>query len=118
MSRFGFARKGRFRVHGFTMAGAVGLHLVTILVVMIPTFTGSLSILVKDYSNPIFLATWIHAPLGFIILVLGIYLILDWRFRKPTDSCFKKAKLMRYVWLLWVLDVLIGLMLYISIAFY
>jgi len=118
LSRFDFARKKKFRVHGLTMAGAVGLHFVTILLVMVPSFARSFSILVGDFSSPIFVATWIHAPLGLSLLVLSVYLVSSWRFQKPADTCFKKAKLMRYVWLLWLLDLLIGLVLYISIAFY
>ena len=118
VGRFKFARNKRFRAHGFTVTAAIGLHALTILLVMIPSFVVSLDILLKDFSSPAIVVTWIHAPLGLLVLILGMYLVSVWRFRPPDATCYKRARLMRPLWLLWVFDLVLGLFLYIAIAFY
>jgi hypothetical protein len=117
VGRYKFARNKRFRAHGFTVTVAVGLHALTILLVMIPSFAVSWDTLLKDFFSPAIFITWIHAPLGLAILILGAYLVSVWRFQSPDASCFKRAKLMRPLWMLWVFNLVLGLLLYISIAF-
>jgi hypothetical protein len=118
VGRFKFARNKRFRAHGLTLTAAVGLHAINILLVMIPSFAVSLDILLKDFFSPAIIITWVHAPLGLAILILGVYLVSVWRFQSPEATCYKRARLMRPLWLLWVFNLVLGLLLYISIAFY
>jgi hypothetical protein len=118
VGRFKFARNKRFRAHGLTLTAAVGVHALSILLVMIPSFAVSLDILLKDFFSPAIIITWVHAPLGLAILILGVYLVSVWRFQSPEATCYKRARLMRPLWLLWVFNLVLGLLLYISIAFY
>lgn len=118
IGRYKFARNKRFRAHGVAVATAVALHAFTILLVMIPSFAVSWDILFKDFFSPVIIITWIHAPLGLAVLILGMYLVSVWRFRPPDATCYKRARLMRPLWLLWVLNLTLGLLMYISIALY
>ena len=118
VGRYKFARNKRFRAHGLTVTAAVGLHALTILLVMIPRFIASWDLLFTDISSPTYLITWIHAPLGLAILILGVYLVSVWRFQDPDATCFKRAKLMRPLWLLWVFNLVLGLLIYIAFALY
>jgi uncharacterized membrane protein YozB (DUF420 family) len=86
------------------------------LLVMIPSLVLSLDLFISDLSNPFVIITWIHVTLGFVTLILGIYLILVWRFRSPNASCYKRAKLMRPLWLLWLVSMVLGIPIYIAIA--
>lgn len=117
VARFKFARNKRFRAHGFTVTAAVGLHTLTILLVMIPRFAVS-DFLFTDFFSPASIITWIHALVGLAVLILGVYLVSVWRFQSPEVTCYKRAGLMRPLWLLWVFNLVLGLLLYISIAFY
>jgi uncharacterized membrane protein YozB (DUF420 family) len=98
------------------MTFAIVVHAAAVLLVMIPSLALSLDIFISDLSNPFVIITWIHVPLGFVALILGIYLILVWRFRSPDASCYKRAKLMRPLWLLWVLSMILGVLIYVAIA--
>jgi hypothetical protein len=118
VGRFGFARKGRIKAHGVTAMIATALHTVTVLLVMIPSLLRSQNVLFTDFSSPAIILAWIHAPLGLLVLIMGLYLVSEWRFRPPGTSCFKRARLMRPLWLLWVLSVVLGLLIYLAIALY
>lgn len=117
VGRFKFARNKRFRAHGFTLTAAVGLHALTILLVMIPRFVVSLDLLFTDFS-PTIIITWIHAPLGLAVLILGVYLVSVWRFQPPDTTCTKRARLMRPLWLLWVFNLVLGLLIYVAFALF
>lgn len=116
VGRFRFARNKRFTAHGFTLTFAVILHAVAVLLVMIPSLVSTVDFLISDLSNPVVIITWIHAPLGLVVLILGIYLVLGWRFQSPNASCYKRAKLMRPLWVLWILSMILGVLIYIAIA--
>jgi len=118
VARFGLARKRRIRAHGVTAMIATALHTVTVLLVMIPSLLRSQNLLFNNFSSPAIILTWIHAPLGLLALIIGLYLVAEWRFRPPGATCYKRARLMRPLWLLWVLSVVLGLLIYLAIAIY
>jgi uncharacterized membrane protein YozB (DUF420 family) len=117
LGRFRFARKKKFAAHGYVMAFAVCLHVISVLLVMIPSLAVSLDLLFTDFFSPAILITWIHVPLGTLTLILGAYLIIEWRFRPVSATCQRRAKLMRPLWLLWVFTLILGLIIYATIAF-
>jgi hypothetical protein len=117
VSRFKFARNKRFRAHGFTLTAAVGLHALTILLVMIPRFV-TWDLLFTDFFSPIIIITWIHAPLGLAVLILGVYLVSIWGFQPPDATCYKRARLMRPLWLLWMFNLVLGLLIYVAFALF
>jgi uncharacterized membrane protein YozB (DUF420 family) len=118
IGRFIFARKGKVTSHGYTLTIAIVLHAISVLSIMIPSFARSTDILFTDFFSPAIILTWIHAPLGLLVLILGAYLVLEWRFKPPQDTCYKRVKLMRPLWLLWMLSLAMGILIYLSIAIY
>jgi hypothetical protein len=118
VGRFGFARRGRTRAHGFALASAVLLHFVSVLVIMIPSFVVSTSILFNGFSSPAIILTWIHVPLGLTVLAIGLFLVFEWQFRMPNSKCYKRLGLMRPLWLLWMFILILGYLIYLSIAIY
>lgn len=118
VGRFVFARKGRIRAHGFAVTVAVVLHCISVPVIMVPSFAGFLKGLITDFLSPAVIITWVHVPIGVTVLVLGFFLVLEWRFRAPNLTCNRRTRLMRPLWLLWVFSLILGYLLYLSIAFF
>jgi len=116
VGRFTFARRGRIRAHGFAVTLAFVLHCTSVAMIMVPSFAASLSIFANVLS-PAFVITLIHASIGMMVLVLALFLVLEWRFQAPNSTCYKRARLMQPLWLLWVLSLILGYLLYLSIAF-
>ena len=117
VGRFTFARRRRIRAHGFAVTVAFVLHCISVAVIMVPSFAVSLSIL-ANVLNPVFVITLVHLSIGAMVLVLALFLVLEWRFQAPNSTCYKRARLMRPLWLLWVLSLILGYLLYLSIAFF
>ena len=63
VARYKFARSGKTVAHGYTVTAALVLHAISVTVVMIPSFTRSLDILISDFFSPAIIATWVHIPL-------------------------------------------------------
>jgi hypothetical protein len=118
VGRFAYARKGRLRAHGFAVTIAVILHCVSVPLIMIPSFLGSLNALLTNLSSPAIIITWIHMPIGLAVLFLAIYLVVSWRFREVNATCYKRSGLMRPLWMLWIFSLFLGYLLYLSIAFF
>jgi len=116
--RFAFARKGRVRAHGFALTVAVVLHCISVPLIMIPSFLISLNVLLTNLLSPVIIITWIHMPIGLAVLFLAIYLVVDWRLREVSATCYKRSGLMRSLWLLWIFSLILGYLLYVSIAFF
>src|SRR4030067_2534165 len=114
VARYKFVRSGKTVAHGYTVTVALVLHAISVIVVMIPSFTRSLDILISDFLSPAIVATWVHVPLGFVVLILGAYLISEWRFQSAHVICYRRVKLMRPLWLLWAFSVVLGILLYMS----
>jgi hypothetical protein len=118
VGRFFFARKGKVISHGYTLTIAIVLHSISVLAIMIPSFARSIDILFTEFSSPAIILTWVHAPLGLLVLILGAYLVSEWRFKSPQATCYRRVKLMRPLWLLWMLSLAMGILIYLSIAIY
>jgi uncharacterized membrane protein YozB (DUF420 family) len=109
-----YKRKLNFRMHGLVMATAVALHLVTIIVIMIPSF--ALAIL-PEYIvlQPLLLVSLvglIHGVTGIAALVLGLYLVAAWGFRVDVKGCFKRKQAMRLTFMVWLVALIFGIWLY------
>ncbi len=116
--RFRFARRGKIRAHGLSLAGATAMHTISVVFIMIPSLARSLDLLFTDLSNPIIILAWIHIPLGLLTLILAIYIISRWRFQRSNSPCYGRVRLMRPLWLLWILSLILGFVIYASIAIY
>jgi uncharacterized membrane protein YozB (DUF420 family) len=118
VTRFAYARTKKLKMHGVTALVATALHAVTVLLVMVPSLLRSSNLLLNNFSSPAIILTWIHAPLGLVTLILGLYLVSEWRLRSPGPTCYKRAKLMRPLWVLWILSLVLGVLIYLAIAIY
>lgn len=111
---FYYKRRQKFRLHGTVMASAVGLHLIMIFAVMIPSFVLAI---VPEYIIPeplmlVSLAGLIHGVLGLAAEGLGVYLVAAWGFKKNVQGCFARKKIMLTAITLWLVALLLGFLLY------
>ena len=111
---FYYKRRQKFRRHGTVMASAVGLHLITILAVMIPSFVLAI---VPEYIVPeplmlVSLAGLFHGVFGLVAIGLGIYLVAAWGFRRDVQGCFKRKRIMDLTITLWFVALILGFVIY------
>jgi hypothetical protein len=57
--------------------------------------------------------TVIHAVLGGVTLILAIWLIASWHFQRFLRSCARRKKAMRLVFVMWIIALLLGILLYL-----
>ncbi len=108
---FVFAKRRSFMTHGIVLSIATLLNTGSILVVMIPV-----ALRLGDSSviglNMLFRA---HVVLGVIVEAAAIYLVADWRFQKPGPTCFQRKKWMLTLTLVWMGELILGLLLYMRL---
>ncbi|MCW4019077.1 MAG: DUF420 domain-containing protein [Candidatus Bathyarchaeota archaeon] len=106
----------KFRQHGILMLTAVVLHLISIFVVMVPSlaaFFGSPDAL--SFADAYVSITAVHAFAGVISSVLGVWLVSAWHLQKDIQGCFRKKKVMDITFVLWLLSIVLGVILYLRI---
>jgi len=105
--------KRSFQKHGLIMGIAVGLHTVSILIVMVPSLAASRGLFADLYAS-LSLVVLSHAILGSLVEILGIYLVGAWAInRKNVKACFKRKTPMRATVFLWLLELIGGAYTYI-----
>jgi len=116
MLLLGYASKRslEFRRHGAIMAGAVFLHLINVVVIMIPSF--ALAVLPEFIIPEPFITKsligLIHGVSGILAIVLGVYLVVAWRFRADVKGCIRRKQTMRLTLVLWLIALILGILLY------
>ena len=116
---FAYVLRGKklFRQHGITMTSAVALHIITILAVMLPSFStfftppGTISSRVID---PIVIVSFIHVALGLTAVAIGTWLVASWHFKTDLQTCFANEKKMKPTLALWVTAILLGIIMYVT----
>lgn len=104
--------KRSFQKHGLIMGVAVGLHTISILIVMVPSLMASRG-LFADLFDSLALVVLSHAILGSLVEVLGIYLVGTWAAnRKNVQACYKRKTAMRATVMLWLVELIIGVYAY------
>jgi hypothetical protein len=112
MVGYNYKRCMKFKQHGITIGVAVILHLVMIFAIMIPAFYFlSQTFLVASAAVTSTLVL-IHAVTGTAAIIMGVYLIGAWGFRKDMKSCFRRKKPMRYTFIVWIISLAFGILLY------
>ncbi|MCW3999589.1 MAG: hypothetical protein NWE93_05070 [Candidatus Bathyarchaeota archaeon] len=103
--------KLKFAQHGAVMAAAVIAHAISIILVMIPSFGFLVS---PDFilTEAVYFAVIIHAISGAAAFVLGLWLVVAWRFRKDVKGCFPRKKFMAVTLTLWLIALILGIVLY------
>lgn len=109
-----YIKEKQLKMHGLIMTSAVLLHTLTIFLVMIPSFVLYFDILLKRAFSLGVIITWIHAIVGIAVEVVGIILVLQWRFRSPSKmTCAKRKWIMRPLFMFWTLALILGIVFYI-----
>lgn len=104
----------RFRRHGITMSLGVVLHVISILLVMIPSLISFSDLLITEISTIPVLVTWIHALIGLLAVIVGLFLIVEWRFRYPPKmTCAKRRPFMKPLFIMWTIALLLGIVVYV-----
>ncbi len=108
---FVFAKRRSFMTHGIVLFIATLLNTGSILVVMIPV-----ALRLGDSSviglNMLFRA---HMVVGLIVEAAAIYILAEWRFQKPGPTCFQRKKWMLTLALVWMGELILGLLLYMRL---
>ncbi len=107
----------KFRQHGITMLSAVVLHIISIFVVMIPSFTaffGASGLI--DYADVFVVLTLVHVAAGVTDALLGVWLVSSWHLQTNMQTCFKKKRFMDVTLVLWLLAIILGIVLYLKIS--
>ncbi len=103
-----------YRAHGFAMFTGVVLHLVTIGVVMIRSFVLALvPIIISSPSSAVSMLSSIHAALGTVSAVLGVWILGGWRFRRSLEFCAPKRRWMRATFWVWASSLVTGFVLFL-----
>lgn len=109
---FALKRKGKFRKHGGMMLVGVVLNILSFVLVMGPAFFSFGQNGLFDHPGRLYFVTLVHAGLGGIALVLGVLLVASWHLQASTQNCMRRKKIMRLTFVLWVLALILGILLY------
>jgi uncharacterized membrane protein YozB (DUF420 family) len=113
LSSYVMKRRGRFFLHGSLMLTAVVLNGVSFLLVMGPSLSSLTVDLFTGLSLGASLVVLIHAVLGSVALILGIWIVGSWRLRSGTRYCAGKKKVMLVTFVLWTMAVSLGVYSYL-----
>jgi len=109
---FALKRKGKFLEHGRTMLAGVVLNILSFAIVMGPAFLSLGQNGLFDHPGRLYLVTLVHAGLGGTALVLGVFLVASWHLQASTQNCMRRKKIMRLTFMLWILALILGILLY------
>ena len=101
--------------HAVLMGSAIGLHTLAIGAIMVPSLL-SLSALVSKLLTRFALLTIVHATLGSIVEILGLWLVATWLSnRTNVEKCFKRKNIMRVTIALWLTELILGIFVYVML---
>ncbi len=102
-------------MHGFLSILALTLNLVTVIVVMIPVLSTSITLSTR-LSILQSTIVWLHAATGIIAIILGFIIIISWVTHPLGElSCSRAWKLMIPTFAIWTLALILGLIIHIYI---
>jgi len=109
-----YKNKRKFKIHGGIMGIAVILHILSLLVVMGPSFSENYEYFTTGTSDVGVQTTWIHAVPGAIAMIMGIVLVGAWALR-PSNiaACSRRKRLMDITVLLWLISLMFGITTYL-----
>ncbi|MCJ7713389.1 hypothetical protein MUO66_02895 [Candidatus Bathyarchaeota archaeon] len=90
------------------------LHILSILIIMVPSNVSYSGLLFTELSNTFVIITWFHVSMGFLAIILGIFLVVKWKVDFPLEmSCVKIKRLMKPLMILWILALFLGIAFYV-----
>jgi len=105
-------RRGKLFKHGGAMLVGVVLNILSFVIVMGPALFSLGQNGLFDHPGRLYFVTLVHAGLGGIALVLGVFLVASWHLQASTQNCVRRKKIMRLTFVLWVLALILGILLY------
>jgi uncharacterized membrane protein YozB (DUF420 family) len=113
----GYKSKNKFKIHGGLMGIAIILLLVSLFAVMFPSLSSNYEYLTTSTSELGVQTAWVHASLGIITLILGIFLVTAWALKTSNiTACMRRKRIMDITVLFWIISLVFGIATYI--AFY
>jgi len=103
-------KRKRHVIHGVTMACAT-LSVVAALAVMVPRAIN----LGEPQIHGFILLMRSHLILGVVILGVSLWILAEWRLQEPGPTCFQRKKWMLWLALAWILEVIIGMLLFVEL---
>ena len=97
------------------MTIATGIHTITVLLIMIPSYFNYLDYNISHLSSPAVIITIIHIPVGAATLALGLYLAVRWAAKHSEDTCYSNSRIMRPLWAMWLVSLALGFIIYASL---
>jgi uncharacterized membrane protein YozB (DUF420 family) len=108
------ARK-KYRIHGAIMGCCIVLNTISIFAIMVPSLT-SLDGAIGGLSTRLSLLVVTHAFVGGAVEILGVLLVAAWVFNGTrVDNCFRRKYLMTATIILWILELVLGVYVYITL---
>jgi uncharacterized membrane protein YozB (DUF420 family) len=109
-----YKSKRKFKIHGGLMGITVILHVLSLLLVMGPSFSEGYEYFTTATSDVGVQTTWIHAVPGAIAMIMGIVLVGAWALR-PSNiaACSRRKRLMDITTLLWLISLIFGITTYL-----
>ncbi len=97
------------------MGIALVLNTVSIGVVMMPSLLSFRGLFSMPFTRPAWLVI-VHAITGSLVEILGVWLVGTWTFRRhEIKACAKKRNIMRATILLWLVELFLGIYVYIML---
>ena len=95
------------------MFAALVVHLTIILYVMVPAFVEALvPITIEKPTSAVGLLSPIHAAMGSVAAGLAVWIMGAWRFRRSTQFCAPKKRVMYATLVVWLVSLALGILLY------
>ena len=101
-------RRKKFRQHGVTMLTAVVLHTISIVAVMVPSF----SVITGDFTF-FSLIAYVHGTAGASAEVFAVWILVTWHLRTSIQYCAPKKRIMLLALSLWLTAIVLGILLYL-----
>lgn len=109
-------RQKKYRQHGMIMLYALILHIITILLIMIPSFGVFFSdVATVNFADVLVIVTLVHVSASLLAVSLGIWLLASWHLQESVPTCFRKKRFMDLTLGLWFLAISLGIVLYWAI---
>ncbi len=113
---FEFKRRLKYRWHGLFMSSALIVHLVLVIGIMVPSFLiGIVPIIITQPTGFLSIISPIHVLIGSVTAILGLRIVLSWRFRESMNFCLPRKRLMLPTLLFWLTTLVLGVVLYLAL---
>jgi uncharacterized membrane protein YozB (DUF420 family) len=110
---FFYKSRQSYPKHGATMGIAVTLHTILIFAIMVPSFASLVGSL-GNLPTTSMLVILLHAVLGSLVELLGLYLVLAWALNRwNVTVCHGNKRFMKPTIILWLIEIALGTYVYI-----